>query len=96
MNRKRKSRPLARRKLTVALAAVMGLAVFDAAAANITVFNCNDSGAIDAGNNVFAFPLLTDQRLAGYSRISGSAADIGAYELQQSDIVFTSNLEGCP
>jgi Right handed beta helix region len=54
------------------------------------------SPAIDAGNNVLAVPLTTDQRMAGYVRSSGGATDIGAYEVQQSDIIFTANLEGCP
>lgn len=38
------------------------------------------SPAIDAGNN--AAGLAFDQRGAGFARVSGSAADIGAFELQ--------------
>jgi len=31
-----------------------------------------------------------------YPRVSGAAADIGAYEVQQDDIVFNTSFEGCP
>jgi len=34
-----------------------------------------------------------DQR--GFPRVSGSAADIGAYEVAQNDIIFNSSFEGC-
>ena len=40
------------------------------------------SPAIDAGNNVA--DLATDQRSDGFPRISGPAADIGAFEFQQA------------
>jgi hypothetical protein len=49
--------------------------------------------AIDAGNNVLS--LSTDQRLGDFVRASGNAPDIGAYEVQQNDIVFTANFDGC-
>ena len=52
------------------------------------------SPAIDAGNN--NANLTGDQRGAAYSRSSGLAPDIGAYEVQQADIIFSSSLEGCP
>jgi len=65
------------------------------------------SVAIDAGNNVAIDPLthslfVDDQRGAGvfngsidYLRVSGSQADIGAYEVQQGDIVFNGGFDGC-
>jgi len=28
--------------------------------------------------------------------VSGSSADIGAYEVQRSDIVFDAGFDGCP
>lgn len=65
------------------------------------------SVAINAGPT--ALPIDYDQRgsasangTADYPRISGPIgdpspkADIGAYEVQQNEIVFTSNFEGCP
>jgi hypothetical protein len=61
------------------------------------------SPAIDNGNDTFA--ALFDQRgqasVTGdidYTRFSGltAIADIGAYEVQQNDIVFKVNFEGCP
>jgi hypothetical protein len=63
--------------------------------------------AIDAGNNTAndphtGVPSAYDQRGGptpppdGYPRVSGIAADIGAYELQGSDIVFNAEFEtGC-
>jgi hypothetical protein len=60
------------------------------------------SVAIDAGNDVFG--VFYDQRgsasfngVRDYSRFSGTGAiaDIGAYEVQQADIVFGSGFEGC-
>lgn len=50
------------------------------------------SPAIDAGNN--NANRQTDQR--GFARTSGPAPDIGAYEVQQSDIIFNTSFEGCP
>jgi hypothetical protein len=57
------------------------------------------SPAIDAGNNAYGKSI--DQRgtfafPAGYARVSGVAADIGAYEVQQDDVVFATGLDGCP
>ena len=56
------------------------------------------SPAIDAGNN--SANLATDQRGGpfgtGPARVSGPAADIGAYEVQQSDIIFNASFDGCP
>ena len=59
-----------------------------------TVALLSGSPAINAGNNVLAIPLTTDQRLAGYPRSSGGAPDIGAYEVQ-ADVVFDANFDGC-
>ena len=52
------------------------------------------SPAIDTGNN--SANLTGDQRGAAYPRVSGPSADIGAYEVQQADIIFNSSFEGCP
>ncbi len=46
-----------------------------------------DSPAIDVGNNAASLPF--DQRGPGYLRVSGLAADIGAFELQQTFAVPT-------
>jgi hypothetical protein len=59
----------------------------------------NKNPAIDTGGNPRA--LATDQRGGGGSattpaRNSGSAPDIGAYEVQFTDIIFDSELESCP
>ncbi|MFC5489557.1 choice-of-anchor Q domain-containing protein [Dokdonella soli] len=51
------------------------------------------SPAIDAGNN--AANQGTDQRGTGYPRVSGAAADVGAYEVQQNDVIFNSGFDGC-
>jgi hypothetical protein len=53
------------------------------------------SPALDAGNNTFKNPLQNDQRGSPFGRVSGDAADIGAYEVDQADIIFVANLEGC-
>jgi len=50
------------------------------------------SAAIDAGNDIGAFDF--DQR--DDARVSGTFADIGAYEVQQDDIVFNAGFDGCP
>ena len=58
------------------------------------------SPAIDAGDNPLG--LTTDQRGGDIPqpfaplRVSGVAADIGAYEVDQSDFIFDSGFEGCP
>ena len=66
------------------------------------------SPAIDHGDNVLIDPNTMapygyDQRgraLANgefdYVRVSGSSADVGAYEMQKTDIVFNAGFEGCP
>lgn len=50
------------------------------------------SPAIDSGS---AAASGFDQRGAPFVRVSGARADIGAYEVQQSDIVFNSGFDGC-
>jgi hypothetical protein len=55
--------------------------------------------AIDTGSNPKA--LKPDQRGGYYlatapARVSGSAADIGAYEVSQVDVVFDTDFETCP
>jgi len=52
------------------------------------------SPGIDQGNHDASITL--DQRGPGYPRVSGATADIGAYEMQQAEVVFSSSLEGCP
>ncbi len=52
------------------------------------------SPGIDQGNNVGA--LGFDQRGSPFARISGTSADIGAYEVQQGDILFNTSFESCP
>jgi hypothetical protein len=64
------------------------------------------SPAIDAGNNTSnlpgtALPAVHDQRQIPYLRISGPPgslnprADIGAYELQQDDVLLNDSFDGC-
>lgn len=52
------------------------------------------SPAIDQGNNTVPYP--ADQRGAPFARVSGAAADIGAYEVQQGDNVFSDGFDGPP
>jgi hypothetical protein len=59
------------------------------------------SPAIDNGNNTAndphtGVPAVYDERGSPYARVSGSSADIGAYEVQKGDIVFNAGLDGCP
>jgi hypothetical protein len=65
----------------------------------------SNSPAIDAGNYVFDGIAGFDQRGSAavngsmdYVRVSGmtTKADIGAYEVQQDDVVFNADFEGCP
>ncbi len=54
-----------------------------------------DSVAIDAGNN--AANLAFDQRGANFARVSGAAADIGAFEAQRpgdDDTIFKDGFDG--
>jgi len=53
------------------------------------------SPAIDSpGNQTTAF--LYDQRVVPYFRLSGTSIDIGAYEVQQDDIVYNAGFDACP
>lgn len=52
------------------------------------------SPAIDQGNNTV--PFAVDQRGSPFARVSGTTADIGAYEVQQGDIVFINGFDGPP
>ncbi len=54
------------------------------------------SPAIDQGNNTV--PFTSDQRGPPFARVSGAAADIGAYEVQQggNDVVFSDGFDGPP
>jgi hypothetical protein len=49
------------------------------------------SPAIDAGNDVAL--LQTDQRGAGFPRVVGPNADIGAFEVQGSDVIFADGFD---
>ena len=49
------------------------------------------SPGIDAGT----VPPGNDQRGAPFVRVSGTKADIGAYEVQKADIVYNSAFDGC-
>jgi hypothetical protein len=51
------------------------------------------SPAIDAGSNPQGFPF--DQRGSGYARVSGIAADIGAFEVQSvpADSIFANGFD---
>ncbi len=54
------------------------------------------SPAIDTGNNIAG--LAFDQRGEGFPRVSGAAADIGAFELQQgpADVIYRDGFDGAP
>jgi hypothetical protein len=52
------------------------------------------SPAIDQGNNTV--PYTFDQRGTPFARVSGTAPDIGAYEVQQGDVVFSDGFDGLP
>ena len=52
------------------------------------------SPAIDAGNILANGISPYDQR--GLARVSGTKADMGAYEVQQNDTVFNAGFDGCP
>ena len=52
------------------------------------------SPAIDHGNNTV--PYTVDQRGAPFARVSGAAADMGAYEVQQGDSLFSDGFDGPP
>jgi hypothetical protein len=54
------------------------------------------SPAIDAGNTFATGLGIFDQRSSPFARVSGAAADIGAYEVQQGDIVFSDGFESPP
>jgi hypothetical protein len=56
--------------------------------------------AIDAGSNPDS-TVKSDQRGGAFEattppRVSGSKADIGAYEVQQDDTIFDTDFETCP
>lgn len=64
---------------------------------NLTHQLLSGSPAIDVGiDTSTATGEHHDQRGTGFLRTSGSDPDIGAYEVQQGDIVFNSGFEGCP
>jgi len=59
------------------------------------------SSAIDTGNNAIGDSFdqrsdVTINKTADYPRVSGTFADIGAYEVQQADIIFNYDFQGCP
>jgi hypothetical protein len=49
------------------------------------------SPAIDTGNN--AAMLTTDQRGPGFARVFGAHADIGAFEVQPTDVIFANGFD---
>lgn len=49
-----------------------------------------------ATNPATGNPLQYDQQGSPHARISGAVADIGAYEIDQSDTIFNSSFDGCP
>ena len=58
------------------------------------------SSAIDQGNDNAIddntqLPYLYDQRGAPFQRVNHGQADIGAYEVQQDDVVFNGGFAGC-
>ena len=55
----------------------------------------SNSIAIDAGSNPKGYS--TDQRgnATLYPRLSGAGTDVGAYEVNQADIIFVTGIEGC-
>ena len=54
------------------------------------------SPAIDAGNTFATGLGPFDQRSSPFARVSGAVADIGAYEVQQGDVVFGSGFDAPP
>jgi len=54
------------------------------------------SPAIDAGNSFATGLSPFDQRGAPFARVSGAAADIGAYEVQQGDGIFDNGFDAPP
>ena len=61
----------------------------------------SNSPALDVGNN--SLLLFFDQRgtalingSVDYPRVSGIRPDIGAYEVQQADLIHAADFEGCP
>jgi len=54
------------------------------------------SPAIDAGNTFATGIGIFDQRGAPFARVSGTAADVGAFEVQQGDILFADGFDGPP
>jgi hypothetical protein len=57
------------------------------------------SPGIDAGSDGMDpqtnTPFTHDQRGSPFGRVSGATADIGAYELDQNDVVFNASFDGC-
>ncbi|MEP7043106.1 MAG: choice-of-anchor Q domain-containing protein [Dokdonella sp.] len=50
------------------------------------------SVALDVGNDVLG--TASDQRGSGYARTLGSGTDIGAFEFDQSDVIFADGFDG--
>jgi hypothetical protein len=64
--------------------------------ATFTLMPGSGSPAIDVGNNVYnGSGVDVDQRGLGYPRSSGPP-DIGAYEIQQGNVIFNAGFDGCP
>jgi len=80
-------------KLGTQAAAMLG-PLRDNGGPTLTHALASNSAAIDTGNNSGALP--NDQRGAPFARLSGAQVDIGAYEYDQNDIVFSAGFEGIP
>jgi hypothetical protein len=66
-----------------------------------TIALLEGSPAINAGDNALAVdpqgnPLTTDQRSAGFARISGGTVDIGAFEVQTTDTTVALTASSSP
>ena len=57
----------------------------------MTIPLLDGSPAIDTGNN--PLQLATDQRGDGFARSIGGGVDIGAFEVQTSDIIFADGFD---
>jgi hypothetical protein len=80
-------------KLGTQAAAMLG-PLRDNGGPTLTHALASNSAAIDNGNNFGTPP--NDQRGAPFARLSGAQVDIGAYEYDQSDIIFSTGFEGIP
>ena len=76
----------------VATCPLLGPLRFNGGWTNTHALNSN-SPAIDGGNSDVV--ATGDQRGSAFPRVSGSQADIGAYELQKDEIILNAGFDGC-